>query len=46
MIKKLEVNYIPASESEHANLLQTVHYCIFNTKSASFRFGQKVHEIN
>ena len=28
MTQKLEVTYIPASELEHANLLETVHYCI------------------
>ena len=45
MIQKLEDTYIPASELEHANLLETVHYCIFQHSSASFRFVQKVDEM-
>ena len=31
MIQKLEVTYKSASELEHADLLENVHYCIFSS---------------
>ena len=46
MIQKVEVSYIPASELQHANLLETVHYCIFFSTLHHSDLGKKNMKLN
>ena len=45
MIQKLEVTYIPASELEHANLLETVHWCILVILARLFALKHLNHPV-